>query len=114
VFYTQRFLFHDITTEKFHLEQSAYRGHVVRLGTVLQGILRHSCSIAVTRPSDRYLTSATAAFCRHTWCSINVLIIIIILILIMVRTYPRRCRVLSLSDCRYSLNPLSQTRIDWV
>jgi len=22
------------------------------------------------------------------------------------------CRVLSLSDCRYSLNPLSQTRID--
>ena len=23
-----------------------------------------------------------------------------------------RCRVLSLSDCRYSLNPLSQTRID--
>ena len=23
-------------------------------------------------------------------------------------------RVLSLSDCRYSLNPLSQTRIDWV
>jgi len=25
-----------------------------------------------------------------------------------------RCRVLSLSDCRYSLNPLSQTRIDWV
>jgi len=23
------------------------------------------------------------------------------------------CRVLSLSDCRYSLNPLSQTRIDW-
>ena len=24
------------------------------------------------------------------------------------------CRVLSLSDCRYSLNPLSQTRIDWV
>ena len=25
-----------------------------------------------------------------------------------------QCRVLSLSDCRYSLNPLSQTRIDWV
>ena len=25
-----------------------------------------------------------------------------------------KCRVLSLSDCRYSLNPLSQTRIDWV
>jgi len=25
-----------------------------------------------------------------------------------------RCRVLSLSDRRYSLNPLSQTRIDWV
>ena len=24
------------------------------------------------------------------------------------------CRVLSLSDCKYSLNPLSQTRIDWV
>ena len=24
----------------------------------------------------------------------------------------RQCRVLSLSDCRYSLNPLSQTRID--
>jgi len=24
------------------------------------------------------------------------------------------CRVLSLSDRRYSLNPLSQTRIDWV
>ena len=24
------------------------------------------------------------------------------------------CRDLSLSDCRYSLNPLSQTRIDWV
>ena len=24
------------------------------------------------------------------------------------------CRVLSLSDCRYSLNPLSQTQIDWV
>ena len=24
------------------------------------------------------------------------------------------CRVLSLSNCRYSLNPLSQTRIDWV
>ena len=24
------------------------------------------------------------------------------------------CRVLSLSDCRYSLNPLNQTRIDWV
>ena len=25
-----------------------------------------------------------------------------------------QCRVLSLSDRRYSLNPLSQTRIDWV
>ena len=25
-----------------------------------------------------------------------------------------RCRVLSLSDCKYSLNPLSQTQIDWV
>ena len=25
-----------------------------------------------------------------------------------------QCRVLSLSDCRYSLNPLNQTRIDWV
>ena len=24
------------------------------------------------------------------------------------------CRVLSLSDCKYSLNPLNQTRIDWV
>jgi len=30
--------------------------------------------------------------------------------------WPKRytCRVLSLSDRRYSLNPLSQTRIDWV
>ena len=45
---------------------------------VLKDILRHSCLIAVTRPSDRYLTSASAAFCRHTWRSINVLIITII------------------------------------
>ena len=45
---------------------------------VLKDILRHSCLIAVTRPSDRYLTSAYAAFCRHTWRFINLLIIIII------------------------------------
>ena len=44
---------------------------------VLKDILRHSCLIAVTRPSDRYLTSASAAFCRHTWRFINLLIIII-------------------------------------
>ena len=25
-----------------------------------------------------------------------------------------KCRVLSLSDCRYSLNPPNETRIDWV
>jgi len=25
-----------------------------------------------------------------------------------------RCRVLSLSDCKYSISPLSQTQIDWV
>jgi len=25
-----------------------------------------------------------------------------------------KCRVLSLSDCKYSLSPLSQTQIDWV
>ena len=30
---------------------------------VLKDILRHSCLIAVTKPSDRYLTSASAAFC---------------------------------------------------
>jgi len=45
---------------------------------VLKDILRHSCLIAVTKPSDRYLTVASAAFCRHTWHSINVLIITII------------------------------------
>jgi len=44
---------------------------------VLKDIWRHSCLIAVTKPSDWYLTSASAAFCRHTWRSINVLIIII-------------------------------------
>ena len=32
----------------------------------------------------------------------------------LVVSHPTRCRVLSLSDRRYSLNPLSQTRIDWV
>ena len=31
-----------------------------------------------TKPSDGYLTSASAAFCRHTWCFIYLLIIIII------------------------------------
>ena len=51
---------------------------------VLKDILRHSCLIAVTRPSDRYLTSTSAAFCRHTWCFINLLIIIIIIIKISV------------------------------
>jgi len=30
------------------------------------------------------------------------------------RSRGRHCRVLSLSDCKYSLNPLSQTRIDKV
>jgi len=30
------------------------------------------------------------------------------------KTLHKLCRVLSLSDRRYSLNPLSQTRIDWV
>jgi len=44
---------------------------------VLKDILRHSCLIAVTRPSDRHLTSASAALCRHTWHFINLLIIII-------------------------------------
>ena len=34
---------------------------------VLKDILRHSCLIAVTRPSDRYLTSASVAFHRHIW-----------------------------------------------
>ena len=34
--------------------------------------------------------------------------------LIQSRLRGGRCRVLSLSDRRYSLNPLSQTRIDWV
>jgi len=32
---------------------------------VLKNILRHSCLTAVTRPSDRYLTSAPVAFCGH-------------------------------------------------
>ena len=45
--------------------------------------LRHSCLIAVTRLSDRYLTSASAAFCRHTWRFINLLIIIIIILLLL-------------------------------
>ena len=44
---------------------------------VLKDILRHPCLIAVIRPSDRYLTSASAAFCRHTWRFINLLTIII-------------------------------------
>ena len=43
---------------------------------VLKDILRHSCLIAVTRPSDRYLTSVSAAFCRHMCHFINLLIII--------------------------------------
>ena len=47
---------------------------------VLKDILRHSCLIAVTRPSDRYLTSASAAFCRHTWHFINLLIILLLLL----------------------------------
>jgi len=61
-----------------HLEQPAYRVQKSSCGIrniVLKDILRHSCLIAVTRPSDRYLTSASAAFCRHTWRFINVLII---------------------------------------
>ena len=45
---------------------------------VLKDILRHSCLIAVTKPSDRYHTSGSAAVCRHTWRFINVLVIIII------------------------------------
>ena len=51
----------------------------------IKDILRHSCLNAVTRLSDPYLTSASAAFCRHTWCFrhtwrfINLLIIIIII-----------------------------------
>ena len=49
---------------------------------VLKDILRHSRLLAVTRPSDRYLTSASAAFCRHTWRFINLLIIIIIIFII--------------------------------
>ena len=59
-----------------HLEQSTYRSHLV-WGSEhgFTDILRHSCLIAVSRPSDRYLTSA---FCRHMWPSINVPIIIII------------------------------------
>ena len=51
---------------------------------VLKDILRHSCLIAVTRPSDRYLTRASAAFCRHTWHFINLLIIIIIVVVVVV------------------------------
>jgi len=46
---------------------------------VLKDILRHSCLIAVTKPSDQYLTSASAVFCRHTWRFIDLLIIIIII-----------------------------------
>jgi len=48
---------------------------------VLKDILRHSCLIAVTKPSDRYHTSASVAVCRHTWRFINLLIIIIIIII---------------------------------
>ena len=51
---------------------------------VLKDILRHSCLIAVTRPSDRYHTSASAAFYRHTWRFINLLIIIIIVVVVVV------------------------------
>jgi len=43
---------------------------------VLKDILRHSCLTSVTRPSDRYVTSASVAFCRHMWRYINVPIII--------------------------------------
>jgi len=50
---------------------------------VLKDILRHSRLIAVTRPSDRYVTSASVAFCRHIWCSINVPIVIIIILIIV-------------------------------
>jgi len=55
---------------KFYLRVTMIRN------IVLKDILRHSCLIAVTKPSDRYLTIASAAFCRHTWCFINLLIII--------------------------------------
>ena len=55
---------------------------------VLKDILRHSCLTTVTRPSDRYHTSASAAFCRHTWRFINLLIIIIIIIIIITPTSP--------------------------
>ena len=41
---------------------------------VLKDILRHSCLIAVTRPSDRYYTSASVAVCRHTWRFIIIII----------------------------------------
>jgi len=77
----------------------AYRRHVVRFGTVLKDILRHSCSIAVTRLSDRYLISASAAFCRHTWHFINLLIIIIIII-IMSKSVPK---TVFISVCLYHL-----------
>jgi len=66
----------------------------------------HSCLIAVTRPSDRYLTSTSAAFCRHTWSFINFLIIIIIIIISQSTTscsisssVRARCKWRSLADC---------------
>ena len=43
--------------------------------------------------------------------SVIIIIIIIIIINILLK-FVSSCRVLSLSDRRYSLNPLSQTRID--
>jgi len=81
-----------------HLEQSAYRSHVVRFGTVLKDIFRHSCLIAVTRPSDRYLTSTSVAFCGHIWRSVNVLIIITSSIIIIMK-YSRWAPVHEWSEC---------------
>ena len=68
---------------------------------VLKDILRHSCLIAVTRPSDRYLTTASVAFCRHIWRSINMHIIVIIIVII-------KCQSISFSGNMTSICEVHQ------
>jgi len=78
--------------------------------------LRHSCLTTVTRPSDRHLTSASVAFCRHTSHFLNLLIIIIIIIIIITRhmLVERRARYLfyCMFVCLFGQRFLSNPRAD--
>ena len=82
------------------------RSAVICSACLLAGLLQkysNTRSLAIAeRPRDAscHCFSASAAVCRHTWRSINVLIIIIIIIINIIESFAKSFKVIGNSTIR--------------